>query len=93
MTEAVTHLRVLGDVQGVGFRWFFRERARRLGLAGWVRNRDDGSVELIASGRHDAVRELADVVRRGPPGAVVEEVRELTPDDASPLPEPFTILR
>ena len=44
------HLRIRGKVQGVGFRWFVREQARRCDLAGWVRNNPDGSVELAARG-------------------------------------------
>ena len=68
------HLRVRGRVQGVGFRYFVLRRAQALGLAGWVRNRSDGSVEIEAEGDRVAVEALAAEVRRGPPGAHVAEV-------------------
>ena len=90
---AVARLQILGEVQGVGFRWFVRERARRLGLAGWVSNRDDGSVELVVSGDDDMIGMLKESVGRGPSGAVVTEVRVLPVDGARELPNPFTIVR
>ena len=71
------HLLVTGRVQGVGFRWFVRVAGRRLGLAGWVRNCDDGSVEIAASGPDDKLDELRRQVKRGPDAALVEEVRDL----------------
>lgn len=86
-------LRVSGRVQGVGFRWFVRENARRLGLAGWVRNLPDGSVEIAAAGIEQSVRRLADVVRVGPDGARVDEVREIAPYDGAQLPHPFCVLK
>ena len=86
-------LEVHGRVQGVGFRWFVREAARRRGVAGWVRNRADGSVELEASGTELSLRELISVIRDGPPGAHVEDVRETRCADADELPQPFTIVR
>ena len=61
-------------VQGVNFRWFTQRRAADLGLTGWVRNRADGSVELIAEGNRDTLERLLDAVRSGPPEAVVENV-------------------
>jgi acylphosphatase len=84
---------VSGRVQGVGFRWFIREAARQHRLAGWVRNRPDGSVELEASGDDATFREFIEVIRQGPPGARVGEVRELSSNQAEPLPQPFTIIR
>lgn len=86
-------LLVSGRVQGVGFRWFVREAARRHRLAGWVRNRADGTVELEASGEDGGVHQFLSAIREGPPGARVEEVRELTSNGAEVLPQPFTIIR
>jgi len=71
------HLLVTGRVQGVGFRWFVRVAGRRLGLSGWVRNCDDGSVEIAASGPDEKLEELRRQVKRGPDAALVEEVRDL----------------
>lgn len=86
-------LEVHGRVQGVGFRWFVREAARRRGVAGWVRNCADGSVELEASGTEPSLRELIAVIREGPPGARVDEVRETNSAHTEELPDPFTIMR
>lgn len=83
---------VRGQVQGVGFRWFVRERARRLALDGSVRNRDDGGVEVQAGGSPTALAALRALLYEGPPGALVERVDELTPS-LDPLPAPFQILR
>ncbi len=71
------HLRITGRVQGVGFRWFVRVAARRLQLSGWVRNRSDGSVEVVASGADDRLSELRKLVSQGPDGAQVEDVVEV----------------
>jgi acylphosphatase len=66
---------VLGRVQGVGFRFFVRDEAQRLGLSGWVRNLpDDRSVELVAEGDRASVEELLKAAGRGPSGAHVERV-------------------
>jgi acylphosphatase len=72
-------LRVRGRVQGVGFRWFVRVHARRLGLAGWVANCPDGTVEVAAAGDQTKLDELARIVRRGPEGADVSAIEELAP--------------
>jgi acylphosphatase len=92
----VTRRRVIvrGRVQGVGFRWFVREHARALGLAGWVRNRVDGMVELEVEGTERKVAELMAYVAEGPDGAVVAAVEDVPMSEpASSLPEPFTIER
>lgn len=70
-----------GRVQGVGFRFFVRERAALDGLAGWARNRDDGSVEIEAEGDRDAIDRFERAVRQGPAGSRVEsvEVVDVTP--------------
>lgn len=86
-------LLVNGRVQGVGFRWFVREAARRHRLSGWVRNLPDGSVELEVSGEDGAYHEFLGTIREGPPGAHVDEVRELTSSHAESLPQPFAIIR
>jgi acylphosphatase len=65
---------VRGRVQGVGFRWFVQRTAAGLGLDGWVANRPDGSVELVAEGGAHAVDQLLAAARRGPSGAQVREV-------------------
>ena len=87
------HVRVVGLVQGVGFRWFVRERARRLGLAGWVRNLPDGSVEVAASGDRGQIDLLRGELRRGPNGARVERLEELAGPLNPPMTDPFGILR
>ncbi len=64
-------IRVRGQVQGVNFRWYASEEARRVGVAGWIRNREDGDVEAVAEGEDDAVERFAAWCRRGPPAAHV----------------------
>lgn len=66
--------RVMGRVQGVGFRLWARRQAQALGLRGYVRNLPDGAVEVIAEGPRALLDQLLDVLRRGPPGAQVRAV-------------------
>ena len=68
------HLIIRGRVQGVGFRYSLCQEALRLGLAGWVRNRQDGSVEAVAQGTNDALDALLDWARTGPSMAHVTEI-------------------
>lgn len=65
---------ISGRVQGVGFRWFVRDVARREGVSGWVRNLADGRVEALVEGDVDAVTRVERALRRGPPGAHVDDV-------------------
>ncbi len=66
--------RVTGVVQGVGFRYATVREAHRLGLTGWVRNTDDGAVEVLAEGPPEAVAALTVWLHRGPAGAFVRDV-------------------
>lgn len=86
------HVSISGRVQGVGFRWFIMSEARRLGLAGWVRNNPDGSVELEAAGPPDLIRALRERIAVGPRTARVDKVVEL-PIASSQLPRPFDLSR
>jgi acylphosphatase len=65
---------ISGRVQGVGFRYFTEATAQREGVAGWVRNLPDRSVEVVAEGDADAVERFERAVRLGPPGARVDHV-------------------
>lgn len=67
---------VRGRVQGVGFRWFVEREAHILGIAGWVRNNADGSVEVLAMGSRDQLLGLKSRLREGPRAARVDEVQE-----------------
>jgi len=74
---------VRGRVQGVGFRWFVEREAHLLGIAGWVRNNHDGSVEVLAQGTRDQLSGLHSRLREGPRAARVDavEVSEANPTD------------
>ncbi len=67
---------VRGRVQGVGFRWFVEREAHILGIAGWVRNNSDGSVEVLAQGTRDQLSGLRSRLREGPRAARVDAVEE-----------------
>ena len=86
------HLKIVGDVQGVGFRYAMLREARRLRLAGWVRNRTDGSVESVAVGNEQALDQLERWAHHGPPASNVHGVqtREATDAEAASAAEPFT---
>ena len=73
---------VRGRVQGVGFRWFVEREAHLLGIAGWVRNNHDGSVEILAQGTRDQLSGLHSRLREGPRAARVDAVDV---SDASPV--------
>ncbi len=68
--EATVH----GVVQGVGFRYFVRREANRLGLKGWVANRPDGSVAVVVEGPAGSLDDLLRALERGPPAARVARV-------------------
>jgi acylphosphatase len=73
--------RVSGRVQGVGFRYFALDAARREGINGYVMNHDDGSVEAVAEGESESVERFERALRRGPSRSRVEQVMV---DDVTP---------
>ena len=72
-------LRITGQVQGVGYRFWATRTGTSLGLRGWVRNRTDGSVEALVTGAPEAVAAMIEASRTGPFGAQVSDVT-VTPD-------------
>jgi len=74
---------VSGRVQGVGFRWFVEREAAQIGVTGWVRNRDSGEVEVLATGTRDQHLTLRRKLQEGPRAARVDDVVE----SAEPLVE------
>ena len=72
----VLHFLIQGRVQGVGFRWFVHREASELELHGWVRNTEDGDVEVVASGSKEDLAELRESLRRGPRGSRVDRLIE-----------------
>jgi acylphosphatase len=65
---------IRGRVRGVFFRAATQREAKRLGISGWVRNRPDGSIELVAEGEEEAIKEMISWAQHGPSGARVEDV-------------------
>jgi|SRR3569623_868403 acylphosphatase len=76
LVNMVLHFLVQGRVQGVGFRWFVHREASELDLRGWVRNTEDGDVEVVAAGSAEDLDELRHSLRRGPRGSRVDHLLE-----------------
>jgi acylphosphatase len=72
----VCHYLVKGRVQGVGFRWFVQREAAEIGLRGWVRNTDEGHVEVVAAGAPEELAELKAALYKGSRGSRVDAVLE-----------------
>lgn len=72
----VVHFLIRGRVQGLGFRWFVHREASELELYGWVRNTEDGDVEVVASGAPEDLDDFRSSLRRGPRGSRVDNVIE-----------------
>ncbi|MHB8792907.1 MAG: acylphosphatase [Thermoleophilia bacterium] len=81
------HVYISGRVQGVFFRAWVSESARRLGLAGWVRNRIDGRVEAVFEGGEDAVKRMVELCYEGPDHARVDTVLDDYSEPAEGLTE------
>jgi acylphosphatase len=82
---ATLRLSITGKVQDVGYRMWATRTAANLGLRGWVRNRRDGSVELLATGTPEAVAALVEACRQGPYGACVAAVTVADAEDDGSL--------
>jgi acylphosphatase len=78
----VVHFLIQGRVQGVGFRWYVQREAGLRDLRGWVRNTEEGDVEVVASGNATDLAELRASLRRGPRGSRVDHLIEHYLDDA-----------
>jgi acylphosphatase len=76
MHETARSWFISGHVQGVGFRWFVEKHAREIGLRGWVRNEDDGRVQVYGAGTTDQLNRLAALLHQGPRMASVRSVEE-----------------
>ncbi len=72
----VKHFLVKGRVQGVGFRWFVHREAAEIGLRGWVKNTDEGHVEVVAAGSPEQIAELRLALQQGSRGSRVDAVIE-----------------
>ena len=83
--ERAVLVRIQGRVQGVWYRGGAVEEAQRRGLCGWVRNRNDGSVEALLIGSDRAVAEMVAACRKGPPAARVTAVTERSAEDDGSL--------
>jgi len=75
MALARVHAYISGVVQGVGYRFFTIRIAKLLGVKGFVRNLNDGRVEVVAEGDEESLRQLLEELRIGPAGAYVEELK------------------
>jgi acylphosphatase len=85
MPEKTVRLRITGRVQGVGYRLWTTRTAAALGMRGWVRNRSDGSVEVLGTGAPEDVATLVEACRQGPLGACVTAVTVTDAEDDGSL--------
>ncbi len=79
------HAFVSGKVQGVSFRWYTAQEARRLGIMGYARNLDDGRVEVQAEGSNEALEALLQFLHTGSPGSSVRRVSAQWLDAGEPF--------
>lgn len=86
MREIAVEVRVTGRVQGVAYRAWARAVAASRGLRGWIRNRDDGSVEALVAGPEEAVTEMVTAMSEGPGAARVTDVFTTPADPAAVAP-------
>lgn len=89
--EIVRRWVVRGRVQGVGFRWFTVTAATMIGVVGWVRNRPDGAVEVIAQGAESDLEALENRLQTGPPFSVVRAVEKADISSEMEMPKTFEV--
>jgi acylphosphatase len=87
--KRTVHVRITGDVQGVGFRAWTRRQAAELGLSGWVRNMRDGAVEALFSGPPHDVEAMIERCRSGPRPAIVDNMEIVA--EGGEAPEGFSV--
>ena len=87
------HLHVSGKVQGVGFRYHTQSTATRLGVGGWVRNTQDGRVEIVVEGEEAIVEKFLAWCRQGPTSSKVDEVAVEKRESVSSAAPTFDIRR
>ena len=75
MDQTKKHIRISGRVQGVGFRHFTKQNARRLNLNGWVKNLPDGDVEVVLVGKEESMLEMLEELKKGPSVARVDDFK------------------
>jgi len=85
------HLIVSGKVQGVFFRATAKDVADEIGITGWVKNAEDGNVEIIANGNDEQLQKFIDWCKKGPPKAIVTDIKIAPVDDE--VFERFTVIR
>lgn len=68
------HVFISGNVQGVGYRYFVRDNARKLGLKGYVRNTEDGNVEVVFQGDEKTIEQMVEICKKGP---MLSEVKQI----------------
>jgi len=78
------HLAITGKVQGVGFRYFVQMKASEYNVNGWVRNKDNGSVEAVITGQKETITSFIDEIKKGNRFAAVHHV-DITEQDAEPF--------
>jgi acylphosphatase len=76
MAKKRLYLKIFGDVQGVNFRYYSREKANELDLVGWIKNASDGTVECEVLGEEEALKKFLEWARKGPSWAAVRKVEE-----------------
>lgn len=87
------HVQIEGRVQGVGFRWFVRQCAKRKSIGGWVANRADGTVEVAAKGAESELKRFRRELQVGPAGAEVIAIKDMDPLSDADLSDSFEVKR